>query len=117
MPRLDDRMQHRGQARRPVVEQRHAVADHHRVEVVLVRAREEAEARQSHDDQCYAGPIAMACPICHAPPEPNLERPHAPFCSARCKRIDLGRWLGEGYCIPDDAPPIPLPTRSDEEFS
>jgi endogenous inhibitor of DNA gyrase (YacG/DUF329 family) len=25
--------------------------------------------------------------------------PEFPFCSARCRLIDLGRWLGEGYRI------------------
>jgi endogenous inhibitor of DNA gyrase (YacG/DUF329 family) len=23
-----------------------------------------------------------------------------PFCSQRCRRIDLGRWLGEDYSVP-----------------
>ena len=23
-----------------------------------------------------------------------------PFCSPRCRRIDLGRWLDEGYSLP-----------------
>lgn len=23
-----------------------------------------------------------------------------PFCSDRCRRIDLGRWLDEGYSLP-----------------
>jgi len=27
-----------------------------------------------------------------------------PFCSARCKMVDLGRWLGEEYCIPEELP-------------
>jgi endogenous inhibitor of DNA gyrase (YacG/DUF329 family) len=35
------------------------------------------------------------CPICGKPPAPE----HRPFCSARCKQIDLGRWLGESYRI------------------
>jgi endogenous inhibitor of DNA gyrase (YacG/DUF329 family) len=26
--------------------------------------------------------------------------PYLPFCSARCKTIDLGRWLGEAYHLP-----------------
>jgi endogenous inhibitor of DNA gyrase (YacG/DUF329 family) len=26
--------------------------------------------------------------------------PFFPFCSARCRQIDLGRWLGEQYGIP-----------------
>ncbi|MEM6750895.1 MAG: DNA gyrase inhibitor YacG [Planctomycetota bacterium] len=37
------------------------------------------------------------CPICNAPREAHA--PHAPFCSARCKKIDLGRWLDEQYVI------------------
>jgi len=28
------------------------------------------------------------------------EYPEYPFCSKRCRTIDLGRWLGEGYRIP-----------------
>jgi len=27
--------------------------------------------------------------------------PTAPFCSERCRLIDLGRWLDEGYSVPD----------------
>ena len=27
------------------------------------------------------------------------EWPDYPFCSARCRKIDLGRWLGEKYTI------------------
>jgi endogenous inhibitor of DNA gyrase (YacG/DUF329 family) len=26
--------------------------------------------------------------------------PEYPFCSRRCKTIDLGRWLGEQYRLP-----------------
>jgi hypothetical protein len=32
-------------------------------------------------------------------PGPWQEYPQYPFCSKRCKLIDLGRWLGEGYKI------------------
>jgi endogenous inhibitor of DNA gyrase (YacG/DUF329 family) len=35
------------------------------------------------------------CPVCGKPPSAE----HRPFCSARCKQIDLGRWLGENYRI------------------
>jgi endogenous inhibitor of DNA gyrase (YacG/DUF329 family) len=31
------------------------------------------------------------------------EWPDFPFCSARCRLIDLGRWLGEDYAV--EAPP------------
>ena len=42
------------------------------------------------------GKKAPVCPICGKP----AARPHAPFCSARCKRVDLNRWLGEVYVVP-----------------
>ena len=38
------------------------------------------------------------CPICGKPPLPE----YRPFCSARCRQIDLGRWLGETYRIPSE---------------
>jgi endogenous inhibitor of DNA gyrase (YacG/DUF329 family) len=33
--------------------------------------------------------------------------PQFPFCSPRCKTIDLGRWLGESYRIPAEEPEEP----------
>jgi endogenous inhibitor of DNA gyrase (YacG/DUF329 family) len=40
----------------------------------------------------------------------TAEWPEFPFCSRRCKTIDLGRWLGERYRIPaeggDEADPV-----------
>ncbi len=35
------------------------------------------------------------CPICGEP----TEAAYRPFCSARCRDVDLGRWLGGGYVI------------------
>ena len=32
-------------------------------------------------------------------PGAACEWPEYPFCSKRCKTIDLGRWLGESYAI------------------
>ena len=37
----------------------------------------------------------MSCPICK---KTTLE-PYQPFCSARCKDVDLGKWLIGGYVI------------------
>jgi hypothetical protein len=45
------------------------------------------------------------CPTCKAPVEKGaagLEKLF-PFCSERCHLVDLGRWLGEEYRIPEDA--------------
>ncbi len=30
---------------------------------------------------------------------------YRPFCSARCRMVDLKRWLDGGYAIPTDEPP------------
>ncbi len=31
---------------------------------------------------------------------PRAENPAFPFCSGRCRLLDLGKWLGEDYRIP-----------------
>jgi endogenous inhibitor of DNA gyrase (YacG/DUF329 family) len=43
------------------------------------------------------------------------EWPEFPFCSRRCKTIDLGRWLGEAYRIPTDAEEEGAPAVADEK--
>jgi endogenous inhibitor of DNA gyrase (YacG/DUF329 family) len=35
--------------------------------------------------------------------------PQLPFCSKKCKLIDLGRWLDERYAIPAEEPDEPPP--------
>jgi endogenous inhibitor of DNA gyrase (YacG/DUF329 family) len=42
---------------------------------------------------------SIRCPICSRVFERD-ESPAMPFCSERCRRIDLGRWLGEHYSVP-----------------
>ena len=45
--------------------------------------------------------IKVRCPICdQAMPGQTTEWPEYPFCSPRCRTIDLGRWLGERYRVP-----------------
>lgn len=39
----------------------------------------------------------MKCPICKK--EVALDDPYMPFCSERCKLIDLGAWASEEYVI------------------
>jgi endogenous inhibitor of DNA gyrase (YacG/DUF329 family) len=53
------------------------------------------------------------CPICRtrldvAKPE---DAPYRPFCSKRCKLVDLGRWLNEEYRVSEE---VPEPTETDE---
>jgi endogenous inhibitor of DNA gyrase (YacG/DUF329 family) len=43
------------------------------------------------------------CPICGRRLEgPLSEWPKFPFCSEKCKTIDLGRWLSERYTVPKE---------------
>ena len=47
----------------------------------------------------------VRCPICDAAmPGSRQDYPDYPFCSRRCRMIDLGRWLGEGYRLPEKTP-------------
>ena len=39
------------------------------------------------------------CPICGKTFDLEASPAH-PFCSDRCRQIDLGRWLKEGYSVP-----------------
>jgi endogenous inhibitor of DNA gyrase (YacG/DUF329 family) len=42
--------------------------------------------------------MKILCPICKRELEDVPDDfPHRPFCSARCKTIDLGNWLDEVY--------------------
>jgi endogenous inhibitor of DNA gyrase (YacG/DUF329 family) len=40
------------------------------------------------------------CPICDAAAKPRGENASFPFCSARCKMVDLGKWMNEEYRVP-----------------
>jgi endogenous inhibitor of DNA gyrase (YacG/DUF329 family) len=55
-----------------------------------------------------------ACPICGA--RASIE--HRPFCSVRCKDVDLSRWLGGRYRIPtEEAPAEPSPEQAGSDDS
>jgi endogenous inhibitor of DNA gyrase (YacG/DUF329 family) len=45
-----------------------------------------------------------ACPICGLRAAPRAENKAFPFCSPRCKLVDLGKWLDEKYRIPGSDP-------------
>jgi endogenous inhibitor of DNA gyrase (YacG/DUF329 family) len=42
----------------------------------------------------------LVCPVCGKRVDAD-ESPARPFCSQRCRDIDLGRWLEEKYTVPD----------------
>ncbi len=49
----------------------------------------------------------VACPRCGALTRYSRENEWRPFCSERCKMIDLGAWAAESYRVPaeeEDSP-------------
>ena len=55
--------------------------------------------------------IRVRCPICQRVMQGQSSRewPQYPFCSPKCKLIDLGRWLGEEYRVPAEPVEEPPP--------
>lgn len=52
--------------------------------------------------------LMSECSICGRPAAPRTENKAFPFCSPRCKTIDLGQWVDERYRVPEDAGPVSL---------
>ncbi len=48
--------------------------------------------------------MIVACPICKKEMEWQ-GNPHRPFCSDRCRMIDLGAWSSEEYRVPAETFP------------
>ncbi len=48
----------------------------------------------------------LECPICRRTVSYSArsEVPYRPFCSRRCKLIDLGKWLNEEYRVSEERP-------------
>ena len=56
--------------------------------------------------------FTLSCPVCRQVMQGQTpaEWPQFPFCSPRCKLIDLGRWLDGSYRIPAEDSEEPPPT-------
>ena len=54
---------------------------------------------------------SVSCPRCGTLAPYSPENAWRPFCSERCKLIDLGAWASESYRVPD---PTPLDPQQDE---
>ncbi len=55
---------------------------------------------------------SIRCPTCGKQFDSDLS-PAMPFCSERCRLLDLGRWLGEQYGVPCE--PAEMPEESGDE--
>ena len=58
--------------------------------------------------------MKVKCPTCEKEVEWKAENTFRPFCSERCKLIDLGEWATEGHKIPGD--PAFNPDQDPDEF-
>ena len=45
------------------------------------------------------GAPSVSCPTCKKPVQWSAAFPDRPFCSERCRLIDLGEWASEGHRI------------------
>lgn len=54
-------------------------------------------------------PRVVACPQCGGKSLYAPSNPYRPFCSERCKNLDLGAWAAESFRVPDEAPPDDQP--------
>ena len=48
----------------------------------------------------------VRCPQCGGESEWSVDNPARPFCSERCKLIDLGAWASESYRVPVQDGPL-----------
>jgi len=46
--------------------------------------------------------MARACPVCKKPVAPRAVNRGFPFCSERCRLLDLATWLEGGYRVPGE---------------
>ncbi len=60
--------------------------------------------------------MKVRCPTCHNE-VPWEENPHRPFCSERCRLIDLGAWAMERYRLPGEPAHGPEPATKEEPQS
>ncbi len=59
----------------------------------------------------YVDP-AQLCVFCRKNP---VEQPWRPFCSERCRLLDLARWVDGAYRIPAEPAPGPGEQEEDDE--
>ncbi len=46
----------------------------------------------------------VTCPTCAGPSLYTPENRFRPFCSERCRQVDLGAWASESFRVPEAGP-------------
>lgn len=59
---------------------------------------------KAHDPPSLPEKIVV-CPACGGASLYSLRNRFRPFCSERCKNLDLGAWASERFRMPAEAPP------------
>jgi hypothetical protein len=59
-------------------------------------ARPKNQPRSGDTESSQTGPLTKPCPVCGKPAQEATK----PFCSPRCRDVDLNRWLSGSYVIP-----------------
>jgi uncharacterized protein len=49
-------------------------------------------------------PRLVRCPTCGGDSVYAVSNPYRPFCSERCKNLDLGAWASEDFRVPEETP-------------
>jgi endogenous inhibitor of DNA gyrase (YacG/DUF329 family) len=57
----------------------------------------------------------VPCPVCRKITRYHPDNPYRPFCSERCRLIDLGQWLEEGYRVAGEST-VPDPSAEESSF-
>jgi len=57
------------------------------------------------DQPVEVKPRLVRCPACGGESVYAPANPYRPFCSERCKNMDLGAWASENFRVPDKGPP------------
>jgi endogenous inhibitor of DNA gyrase (YacG/DUF329 family) len=56
------------------------------------------------DQPSPAKPRLVRCPACGGESVYALTNPFRPFCSERCRNMDLGAWASEEFRVPEKPP-------------
>lgn len=58
-------------------------------------------------------PKTVACPACGGPSLYAASNRFRPFCSERCRQVDLGAWASEEFRVPTSPPLDPAQATDD----
>lgn len=79
---------------------RNRMAEREDCALAVVRQAKKQPALGYFFERQWVMTMMVACPICRTPVEWCRENRYRPFCSERCKLVDLGEWADESRAIP-----------------